>query len=327
MSSNVRAHEHLAACTIDEFVEMFPKLGAREMALKLGLREREIYKRRRTIEEAMNIHIPAPKYGDRVAPHEEYPHRQMKEIRDGMVVVFGDCHYWPDLISTAHRALLAFIIKYHRDISLVVANGDIFDGATASRYARIGWDRRPTLKQELETCQERMHEIEAAAGKIDRVWNLGNHDARMETLLANKVPEVEGLLGMSLGDHFPGWGKAWSTWINDDVVIKHRAHGGIHAARTNALNSGRSLITNHLHSQKVAPLTDYNDTRWGCDTGCIAAPGGPQFTDYLEDKWTDWRSGFAALTFTGGRMLQPELIRVHDEAKGEVDFRGRIWAV
>jgi hypothetical protein len=85
------------------------------------------------------------------------------------------------------------------------------------------------------------------------------------------------------------------------------------------------MVTNHLHSQKVTPYTDYNGDRWGVDTGTLAEPFGPQFQDYCEDNPVNWRSGFAMLTFERGRLLQPELIRVVEE--GVVDFRGRLWDV
>jgi hypothetical protein len=72
----------------------------------------------------------------------------------------------------------------------------------------------------------------------------------------------------------------------------------------------------------VTPLSDYNGTRWGVDTGTLADPYGEQFADYTELNPVDWRSGFAVLTFHKGRLLYPELVMVHDE--GVIDFRGKL---
>jgi hypothetical protein len=72
-------------------------------------------------------------------------------------------------------------------------------------------------------------------------------------------------------------------------------------------------------------MTDYNGTRWGVDTGTMADPRGPQFIDYLEDNVTDWRSGFAVLTFFKGRLLWPEVVHVTGE--DEVEFRGKVIRV
>ena len=46
---------------------------------------------------------------------------------------------------------------------------------------------------------------------------------------------------------------------------------------TMRLWSGKTVITGHLHSQRISPITDYGRTRWGVDTGCLAYINGPQF--------------------------------------------------
>jgi hypothetical protein len=207
----------------------------------------------------------------------------------------------------------------------VVCNGDAFDGASISRYPRIGWDSKPTVREELKACEDSLHLIEDAAKKAKLVWPLGNHDARFENRLAQNAPEFEGVQGFTLKDRFPAWTPCWSVWVNGDTVIKHRAKGGIHATRNNTLNAGKTIVTGHLHSLKVTPLTDYNGHRWGVDTGTLADPTGPQFVDYLEDGNTDWRSGFAVLTYHRGKLLWPEVVHVISES--EVSFRGKVIAV
>ena len=46
---------------------------------------------------------------------------------------------------------------------MVIANGDVLDGATISRHPRIGWESRPTVQQEIEAMCLRMREVELAA--------------------------------------------------------------------------------------------------------------------------------------------------------------------
>jgi hypothetical protein len=123
------------------------------------------------------------------------------------------------------------------------------------------------------------------------------------------------------------WMPCWSLWINEDIVVKHRYKNGIHATHNNTIWSGKTMITGHLHSLKVTPFTDYDGTRFGVDTGTLAEVGGPQFTDYLEDNPVNWRAGFVVLTFWNGRLLDPELVRVLDEEKGLVVFRGQVIEV
>ncbi len=199
-------------------------------------------------------------------------------------------------------------------------NGDVFDGARASRHAPIAWEKKPTIVEELDTVKLRTAEIIEASPKADHFWPAGNHDLRFETRLATQVPEYASIQGFHLKDHFPEWRPCWGIHINDNTVIKHRWKGGLHAIYQNTLQSGVTLVTGHLHSLAVRPYTDYTGTRYGVDTGTLADPWGPQFTDYTEDGPKNWRSGFAVLTFHDGKLMPPEVVEVIDE--GVVWFRG-----
>jgi hypothetical protein len=245
------------------------------------------------------------------------------EVENGVVMVASDAHYFPGAASTAHRAFVHFIKEMKP--RAVIMNGDVFDGAGISRFARIGWDKKPTVIEELKAVTARLDEIEAASGNALKLWPLGNHDARFETYLAQAAGQFEGVQGFCLKDHFPLWKPCWAAWINNDTVVKHRWKGGIHATRNNTVNSGVNIVTGHLHSLKVAPLSDYNGTRFGVDTGTLADPYGEQFADYTELSPVDWRSGFAVLTFHDKRLLWPEVVHVLDE--GKVEFRGKVYDV
>ena len=247
------------------------------------------------------------------------PGRLNKEIKNGVVLVGSDAHYFPDTITRAHLAFVKLCGELNP--SVVVMNGDVFDGATISRWPRIGWDNKPTVKQELDTCTQRLLEISDAAKGAAFIWPLGNHDARFETFLAAHASEYEGVKGFHLKDNFPEWKPCWSFFINDNTVIKHRFKGGIHAVHNNTLWAGRTMLTGHLHSLKSTPLSDYNGTRYGVDTGTLAEPYGRQFSDYTEDNPVNWRSGFAVLTYHDGFLLPPELCEV--TPLGAV-FRGKI---
>ena len=316
------AANNMVKTTDEEFIAIWKKWGSTTLVSKvLGISKSNIIKRRTRIEKKYNIELPLFNSQHHNDQKKRYKGRLEYNIQNGRVLVFSDAHYYPDIISTAHKALISFINHFHPEY--IVCNGDAFDGSTISRYPRIGWDDKPTVKQELEAVTDRLGEIEMASkGKL--IWTLGNHDARFETFLAANAPQFEGITGLHLKDHFPRWVPAWSCWFNDEVVIKHRWKGGVHATHNNAAGSGKTMVTGHLHSLKVTPYTDYNGTRYGVDTGTLAEPNGPQFIDYSEDAPKNHRSGFALLTFQNGVLLQPELIQVHDEEQGIVDFRGQL---
>jgi hypothetical protein len=244
--------------------------------------------------------------------------REQIELADGTIVVFSDAHFWPGQPpSTAYLALLHLIKKLKP--AIIVANGDMTDMATVSRHPPLGWSSMPTVAEELEVCQERLKGITKISGNAKCFWPVGNHDSRLECRLAQVAPELKNVYGTSLRDHFPNWEPCYSLFVNDDLIIKHRYKGGQHAPTNNALWSGRSVVTGHLHAQTVREITDLNGTRWGCDTGALADIYGDQFS-YMEDNPRSHRSGFAVITYVEGRLLTPELVRVVEP--GLVEWRG-----
>lgn len=284
---------------------------------------RSIYSRREFIEKKIGRSLLSPNPHCATRVKTEHPGRLHCEVENGVVLVGSDAHYWPGIVSAAHRAMVKFCKELQPKV--VVMNGDMLDGAAISRHPPIGWENHPTVKEEIEAVQERLGEIQKAAFKAKRYWPLGNHDARFETRLATAAPEYARVNGVHLRDHFGAdWEPCWSVWVNEDVVIKHRFKGGVHATHNNTLTAGKSTVTGHLHSLKVTPYTDYAGTRFGVDTGTMADPFGPQF-EYQEDNPRNHRSGFAVLTFHRGRLLWPELVHVLSET--EVEFRGTIVSV
>jgi len=303
----------------DEFLDLIREHGLGETARMLGINERAVYARRARLEKKTNSKIARKEY--LTGYNQRYAERLTYDIPDGDILIASDAHYWPDEITTAHRAFVHLIKKLKP--KAVIYNGDILDGASISRHPRIGWEERPTLSEELDVCKERLDEVRAAAPKSSLlIHTLGNHDLRFATRLSNAVPEYSSVQGTRFEDHFPHWESAWSVWINDSIVIKHRFKGGIHATHNNALWSGKTMVTGHLHSLKVTPLSDYNGVRWGVDSGTLADPYGPQFSFYTEDGPVNWRSGFVVLTIVDGQLLWPDICSVVDD--GTVCFRGEL---
>lgn len=315
--------------TDQEFIELWHKhRSATALSKILNVAQSNVHRRRRNMEHKYKIALPVEDPKGKKYSHLQTAHqtsaRYNMGIENGTVIVFSDAHFWPGIRTTAYKGLLWAIEKLQP--KAVVCGGDAFDGASISRFPRIGWDSKPTVLEELRACENSLGEIEEVTKKARHnaklVWTLGNHCARFENRLAQNAGEFEGVPGFTLKDHFPAWIPCWSTWVNDSVVIKHRYKGGVHATHNNTVNSGISIVTGHLHSLKVTPFSDYNGTRFGVDTGTLADPQGPQFIDYQEDNPVNHRSGFAVLTFHEGRLLWPEL--VHKWEEGKIEFRGQI---
>ncbi len=309
----------------EEFAQRFQTVGPTRLAKELGIAVRNVFARRSKVEGRLGVSLEAPSNApsiDLSKPSKDAP-RVNVDISDGIVLVASDGHYWPGQDrSTAHRALAKLTKQLKPEV--VIFNGDALDAPSISRHPPIGWENHPTVQEELEIVQERLGEIATAAGGARLIWPLGNHDARFNTRLAAVAPEFRGVEGTRLLHHFPDWEPCWAVFLGgpNGAVVKHRFKGGMHAAHNNALWAGRSMVTGHLHSLKVSPITDYNGTRYGVDCGCIAAVGGEQF-NYTEDNPSNWRSGFSVLTWKSGKLLPPELVEVRDEEERLVWFRGK----
>lgn len=321
------------SCDDSTFVETWRRLGSTTLvAAELKITARAAQARRLSI--AAKLGIDLDTWNDQ---RMKSPAGLMianarieKRIKNGRVIVFSDAHYHPGIVSTAHRGLLWAIKEFQP--CLIINNGDTIDGSTISRHPRIGWERRPTMAEELKTVTERLNEIEALrppGGEL--IWNRGNHDSRVDSFLAANAPQFEGVPGMSLAQMYPAWRHVWRTDVNPETpawcIVKHRGKGGIHATRNNVVNSGAvTFVSGHLHQLRISPFrTARSSPAWGVDCGTLADPEGPQFNSYLEDGIVDWGSGFCMLSFVDGRLLTPELFRVVDE--GLLEFRGDLLEV
>jgi hypothetical protein len=303
----------------EEFIELWKvHKSAAKIARITGISERNVHHRRRDIEAKYDTVLVASSNKNTVA--QAYGHINLG-MENGTVIVFSDAHFQLGRRTTAFKALLWLIGELKPKI--VINNGDAFDGAQASRFPANGWDVTPTIIQELNACKMFLGEIQEAAGDAKLIFTLGNHDARFSTRLATVAPEFQGVEGFRLEDHFPDWTHVVSCMVSDSLMVKHRWRSGVHATHNNAVNSGVSFVTGHLHSLKVNGWTDYTGTRWGVDTGTLAEPFGDQFT-YSENSPRNWRSGFAVLNLIDGHLLMPELCMVSDLGTDYVEWRGEL---
>ena len=309
------------AVSDQEFVELWNTYKSPAKLSKLtGVSLRNVYRRRSNLEKKFNIELEAEKVVRTWSP----PNPKLElGIENGTVIIFSDAHFWPSIRTTAFQGLLHTIETLKP--KAVICNGDAFDGASISRHPPLGWERTPSLIDELNTCKEMLGEIADAAKKarhnVKLIYTMGNHDARFEMRLASNAPQYFQTPGFKLSDHFDDWQFCMMAWITNDVIVKHRYKGGVHATHNNTVNAGKSIVTGHLHSLKVTPYADYSGNRFGVDTGTLAEPYGPQFA-YAEGNPLNHRSGFAVCTIKDGKLLWPEL--VHKWSEGHIEFRGEV---
>lgn len=313
--------------TDEEFIKLWKRLGSPLKVMNaLGLKDaRQIYIRRRRLE-SLGHHLPSfaatQKSVNTTPVIPESRGVMHHEIKNGQIFVASDCHYWPDIETVAHKAFVKLIGEMKP--SVICLNGDVFDGARISRHEPLYGENPPTVKREIEACQDRLSEIANASKNAKKYWTFGNHDIRLHRYLTANAIEVETM--NDLFDFFPGWNTTWRLDINHSTVIKHRWHNGVHATYNNALKSmlnlnqgSAAIVTGHLHRLMINVWRGYGGAAYGVDSGTLAEPGGEQFA-YLEGNPTPWASGFAILTFKDGKLLPPELCEV---SQGVAYFRGK----
>lgn len=315
------------------FIELWREHGcARGVADAIGCSVRAVYDRRSRLTKRgydLPVTVVEPGYETRSARYDDrwtWQREAQIEVPNGAVVVSSDHHYWPDEVSVAHKALLVVIRKVKPRVKIL--NGDVFDGVSVSRHPPFGWSNRPSVRDEIEACQERVHEIELALPKgCETYWNIGNHCLRFERVLATHTSEFSGFEGTRLQDHFPNWSMQWSTLINPKshipCMVKHKEAGGVHAAYNNTMKGGVHFVTGHTHILEAKPWTDYRGRRWGVQTGTISDLDAPAF-EYTENGPPKGaRSGFVVLHFENGDLIHVELCEVDH---GVARFRGEIVA-
>jgi hypothetical protein len=311
-----------AKVPLDEFVALLYECNgsAYQLAKRLNMAATMVCQRRKNLEEALGIELPR----GRPEVWRAQSHRQKLEIAldHGTILAGSDLHAWPELYGTAMAAFVNANRQLKPDI--VILNGDGLDGAKISRHARIGWDKRPSVKEELDALGDFLEEVRKANPNAKYIYTLGNHSMRFETYLSSNAPEVEGLKGTTLAEYIPGWQVCMAVMVNKNLLIKHRHKSGVHNAWQNVRDAGIHIVTGHTHRQVCRPWTNFGGTWYGTDLGMLAPVDGPQF-DYCEignQGLSDWRSGFAVFTLRDGQLMPPDLCTVTNEERGEVYFRG-----
>lgn len=311
--------------TDDEFISAWKRYGSPSLVAKAtGLDLRGVYARRKVLEDRRGILLETVTEGHGGRPKNEVPKNGFRAIHEnirGTVIIGSDAHFWPGERSTAFAAMVELIRELKP--TMVITNGDNFDGARISRHLPGGWADLPDVADELDAVRERLAEIEAAAPPdCHLIWPAGNHDSRFGARLAQGAPEYIRVKGFDIADHFPAWQFCWSIWLNNHTVVKHRHHQGVHGAYQNTLKGGKTIVTGHTHRLQAVQWADYNGLRWGIECGTLSdfGPHNDKFA-YAEDNPTNWSQGFVVLNFTdSGMLLEPEFCRI---INGTAWFRGQ----
>lgn len=287
-----------------------------EVKDKLSIDDHRNYLRRIKRYETRNGPLPSFAVQNSPIPIEQ-SHLNIQEF-SGTLVVFSDAHFRESAPSDAFLILLQLCEKLKPEY--IVNNGDAFDGASVSRFPRLGWEPVPSVLEELKSTKSALEKIKNASPGSKPLWFIGNHEQRLSNYLSNNAAMFEGMEGFKIEDHFKDWPFYISASLNDILIIKHRVYSGMHASYNNTLKSGMSIVTGHTHRLNIRPFSDYRGVRYGIETGTLARPYGPQF-NFMESNTRDWQEGFVVITIKENQIY-PELVPVVD---GKAFFRGELF--
>lgn len=317
----------------DEFVGIWNQHNsATAVARETGLTLRRVFQLRKDIEERRGIVLgtvvgnnktrPDPDVAKMIVSSRRDTNRL--ELQNGTILVGSDAHYSPGHISIAHKALCNLAFDMGSEVVAVILNGDLLDGGSISRHPRIRWRTTPNVKDELDAIIERTTDIEnAVAPGVKLMRTYGNHCARFESRLSAMVPQYEGIAGFTLRDHLPKWEDSDRIDINEDTVVLHDWHSGVHSGWNDVLKGGCNTVTGHTHELGCKAHAGFKATHYGIKTGMLADEWQEEFDYRLGKPGMNWQSGFAVLTWRDGILLHPEFCSVRE---GKAYFRGVCYA-
>lgn len=235
--------------------------------------------------------LPQPPIADAFTGASQF----VKPIKQGVlkVVATGDWH--PPYHDDVAMAVL-FAAMRHLSPDVVVLMGDCVDCYSCSRFSKDP-GRSNSLLDEISVANDLLDQVTAP-----RVHYLeGNHEHRLRRVIADKAPELYGLLEMRTLLKIQERGWTWTDYMADSVRIgkmsfRHAAGGcGKYAGHRALADYGGNVTFGHTHRGScIYQSTVHGEHRVSLNTGWM---GDVEAVDYrfLEEARRDYQHGFGLL--------------------------------
>ncbi len=169
------------------------------------------------------------------------------------VLVCPDTHV-PYHDPIAWAVFIAAAKKLRPDVLVII--GDFADAYSISSHTKNP-QRRQLLVDELDVVQEKLDELDAL--RIPRtIWTEGNHENRLRRLVAEKVPELDGMVKtfeeyLRTSDRGIEWVPYRQSVSIGRMLFTHDVgRCGVYAARQSLLDVGGNVCFGHSHRAAVA---------------------------------------------------------------------------
>lgn len=224
-----------------------------------------------------------------------------KDLRvfTGKVLVCSDLHI-PYHDTEAVNALMRLLRsnKFHT----IILNGDMIDCTRLS--TKFHNPTKTFFDDELEIMRQfiSMIKYESKNPKINIMYNLGNHENRMNKYLAERAPELynvftpfEKILDVD------GIDICGSIIINDGLIVKHgnlvRKDCG-QTAMGEMLREFRSGVSGHTHRLCRVHYRTRDDVRTWIECGCLCD------CDPIYADKPNWQQGIAVLEYKTKELIR-----------------------
>lgn len=216
-------------------------------------------------------------------------------------VVIGDTHY-----PAVDKRVINEVLKYvsDNDVTHIVQIGDLYDLFAFSRFAKtLNW---MTPKDELalaRTGAELMwKELRKAAPKAKCIQLLGNHDARIQKKILDRIPEFESLFDTQVlfkfKDVYTAPSDKTEIIIGDKLFIHgHSSRLGQHMRR-----NGKNTICGHSHKGGVIYEKFLGGVLYEANAGYTGDPDQPVFKYGAQDT-DNWTRGFLTIDGDGPKFI------------------------
>lgn len=211
------------------------------------------------------------------------------------ILIMSDIHLPYHNIEAVTKAM---IYGKDRKPDLLLLNGDIMDFYGISRFEKD--PRKRSFSSELEMGRKLLEVLRREFDGVPIVYKIGNHEARYESFLRLKAPELLGISEFQL-DNLLRFGEYGVQLVTDDRIIKagklsilHGHEFGrsifspVNPARGAYMRSKENVIVGHHHQTSSHMEKSLNgDVVGAWSTGCLCEMH-PAFA-----RINKWNHGFA----------------------------------
>lgn len=228
--------------------------------------------------------------------------------RNDSLFAVGDTHmpfHCSDTLLSILKAIEALQPRY------VVQMGDLFDQYSFSRYGKSLNIATPEqeLVAGLETARAFWESVRKRAPAARCYQLLGNHDTRLDKKLAEKMPELGGLVDSSSLFTFKGVESMKTDRDVLELTVQGEPwalhHGFLSKPGDHVKYFQKSCVTGHSHRAHIIPHKIHDKLLWDCNAGYAGDPTAAVFK-YGATVKNAWTRGYLTIDSLGPRFVSLE---------------------